>query len=157
MAREAVFQEDRAWYVPDIDDNRDDPEPMRMLIEPMSTSEARRLSNRIYSFTKKKRGEIHRTRALIEKIISTRVIQVENYSITVKSNGQKKRHIIKTGQDLAEWGEEAVITDVMKAIQDSSSVEEGFLKNSDSPSASLPAEIPPLGGNAETAERVNLI
>ena len=118
-------------YVPDIGDNRDDPEPCIMEIRPMSTREVREMQvQAAREISKGKKSQaIKVSMRLVERVISERVRNVQGCHI---------RQDILTGEDLVEWGTGELIDDVWQAIQDISHLREGLKKKSVSSSDSAP-------------------
>lgn len=150
--REIVRTEHQVWYVPDIEGNRDDPDPMRVLLEPMTVEEDRSVSRQIYSFTKRKGGGLKSTEAVITRILTARVIEVYGYVVSIRDKaGNMKRHEIKDGAGLAAYGEEPVKSDVLGAIRDTSTCDQEFLKNLPRPCDSSHQPIPRSTGDADTA------
>ena len=147
MARVIKRREDTFWYVPDIDDNREDSEPFMVLLTPLSGADMRRLeSANMGKITK--RGEINfmkRAQSIQERIISDRVLEVKNYAISDETDGSVIEP--KNGAELikaimaAGASEIDILDDVIEALKDSSKLDEGMIENLRLQSDSATAEI----------------
>jgi hypothetical protein len=119
MAR-TVFSK-QAWYTVNIDDNRSDPEPVKVLMEPLKARDMLELE------TVAARPGVTQENLLKElmlshlDVVARRVAKVENYVI----DGVP----VKDGADLIERGEKAIIDDIYKALTNMSYLSEGSVKN----------------------------
>lgn len=148
MARVAKHREDATWYVPDIDDNRDDPEPFMVLISPLSGADMRKLEQTgLGKLTKKGTADINfmlRAQQLQERIIKERVNDVKNYAVMIEGTDQVLEP--KNGAELikavmsAGASEAGIIDDIVEALKDSSTLSEGTLGNLKPQSDSQTAE-----------------
>ena len=130
MARVIKRREDAFWYVPDIDDNREDPEPFMVLMSPLSGANMRKLeSSNMGKITK--RGEINfmkRAQDIQERIITERVVEVKNYAVSNEDTGEVLEP--KNGAELvkaimvAGAGEVDILDDIIEALKDSSKLDE---------------------------------
>ena len=116
-------------YVPDVLDNRDDPEPMSLEIRPMTISDLREMQTTQGRRLAGKDADRRAVR-LVTRILTERVRNVRNCYV-----GRE----ITTGAELAEYGLSAIIDDVFSAIIDISKLQDSIKKNSGSPSGSSPA------------------
>jgi len=136
MARVVKRIDEETWYVPDIEDNRNDPEPFAVLISPLSGSEMRKLEQAGMQSLTKSRGQVNvykRIQDIQERIIRDRVLEVKNYSVAKKdgtifepTNGKELLDAVL----LSGAAEAEVIDDIVEAMKDASRLEEGILKNS---------------------------
>ena len=136
MARVIKHIEEATWYVPDVGDNRDDPEPFMVLLTPLSGAQLRKLEQAGMQSLTKGRGQVNfykRMQDIQEKIVSEKVTEVKNYSILKKdgtifapSNGAELLEAVL----LVGAAEAEVIDDVVEALKDSSKLDEGVVKNS---------------------------
>lgn len=140
MARVAKRKEDAVWYVPDIDDNREDSEPFMVLLSPLSAADMRKLEQSGLGKVTRKGGTdinfMERAQQLQERIIRDRVLEVKNYSVLLSDNDGKEELFTPTnGKELikaimsAGASEVAILDDVVEALKDSSTLEEGVLGN----------------------------
>ena len=133
-------------YVPDVDDNRIDSDPMTVEIQSMNTAEVKRWQ-RAWGPRLQGKNAIARARKMTEEIVSNRCRNVVGYTV----DGVE----IETGEDLITHGESDVIEDCFNAVIKASHLSAGLKKNLASLSDSYSAEIPPSDGTAEAAsERV---
>lgn len=141
MARETEKLEDWVTYVPDVDDNRIDPDPLTVEIHPMSAEEWRSFQRGIA--VGKPKGAYDRTEKAVRRILSERVRNICGY----KANGVA----IRTGAELFDHGEPVVYDDVFEAITNISTLSAGLLGKLKSRSASLPAVTATHGGGVAPA------
>jgi hypothetical protein len=136
MARLIKHIEDATWYIPDVGDNREDPEPFMVLLTPLSGAQLRKLEQSGMNNLTKGRGQVNfykRVQDIQEKIIKERISEVKNYSI-VKKDGTV--FAPANGAELLEAvlvvgaAEAEVIDDIVEALKDSSKLDEGVVKNS---------------------------
>lgn len=135
MARVIKRIEDTTWYVPDIGDNREDPEPFAVLLSPLSGSEMRKLEQAGMTNLTKNRGQVNfykRVQDIQERIVKERVVEVKNYAVQGKDGSILEP---KNGAELLEAvllvgaSEAEVIDDIVEALKDASKLEEGLVKN----------------------------
>ena len=140
MARVAKRKEDAVWYIPDIDDNREDAEPFMVLLSPLSAADMRKLEQfGLGKFTKKGTTEINfmeRAQQLQERIIKERVLEVKNYAVMLESAEGKEEVFTPTnGKELlkaimqAGASEAIILDDIVEAMKDGSMLDEGTLGN----------------------------
>ena len=140
MARIAKRKEDAVWYIPDIDENRDDVDPFMVLLSPLSAADMRKLEQLgLGKVTKKGTAEINfmeRAQQLQERIIKERVLDVKNYSVMLQSTEGKEEVFTPTnGKELlkaimqAGASEAVILDDIVEALKDSSMLDEGTLGN----------------------------
>jgi len=125
MAR--IIEDVDQWveYVPDVDDNRIDPDPMTVEICPMTTGEIKRMGRQYGAQLSNKKKSIERAQKLTAAIISERVRNVKNYSF--------RGTVIETGEQLVET-ETELIDDVFEAITKISKLQDGLKKKLNSSS-----------------------
>lgn len=158
MAREVCgAREDAEWYVPEVDDNREDENPFRVFILPMLGRDLKKLEHQnIQRLNPKKNKDAlgawdQRQWEIKKRVLVERVLEVEGYAVR-RPTGEVFRP--RNGKELWEAvlmtgsSELAVIEDIFEAIQDMSKLEEGLKKNSSSPSDSSSAETASDGGGA---------
>lgn len=151
MARQAkTIVKEPVWYVPDIEDNRADPDPFRVQISPMSGAELNELEATQGKFTKGDINFIKRGQTLVERIFSNRVLKVEGYAIAGKTptNGKELYQAIMGHGDESE---RSIVDDIVEAIKSASKLDEGLLGNLKSQSVSPPEEVQNSGGAASDA------
>ena len=140
MARVAKRKEDAVWYVPDIDDNREDSEPFMVLLSPLSAADMRKLEQSgLGKVTRKGSADINfmeRAQQLQERIIRDRVLEVKNYSVLLSNDdGKEELFTPSNGKELvkaimsAGASEVVIFDDIVEALKDSSTLEEGILGN----------------------------
>lgn len=146
-----TIMKEPAWYVPDIEDNRADPDPFRVQISPMSGAELNELEATQGKFTKGasvnfvKRGQL-----IVERLFSNRVHAVEGYSIageTPKDGAALYRAIMTHGDE----SEVAIIDDIVDAVKNASKLDDGLLEKLTSQSGSQHPETRSSGGAARDA------
>lgn len=145
MARETEKLEDWVTYVPDVDDNRSDPNPLTVEIHPMSAEEFRSFQRGIVSGKQKASAQMARSQKAVGRILAERVRNVRGY----KCDGR----VITTGAELYAYGEPVVYDDVFDAILNMSTLKEGLLGKSNSRSASLQAATATPGLGAAPSAR----
>jgi|TARA_A100001391_G_scaffold70347_2_gene44934 hypothetical protein len=140
MARVAKRKEDAVWYIPDIDDNREDSEPFMVLLSPLSAADMRKLEQSgLGKVTRKGSADINfmeRAQQLQERIIRDRVLEVKNYSVLLSNDeGKEELFTPSNGKELvkaimsAGASEVVIFDDIVEALKDSSTLEEGILGN----------------------------
>ena len=141
----------RNWYVPDIDDNREDPEPFRVLISPISGKDMRALRSSLKLQATSLESEDlmqaaeQREEQLKGMIVSKHVHEVEGYSAV---------HVVtqeiiepKDGETLVACildshpEELTVLNDIYEAILNSSTLSEDSKKKSNLQSSSQSPEM----------------
>ena len=136
MARVIKRIDDATWYVPEIDDNRTDPDPFMVLITPLSGVEMRKLERAGMGKLTRNRGEINflkRAQDTQEKIISEKVLDVKNYSVLNPTTNEVLTPA--NGSDLvkavllAGAKEIEILDDILEAMKDASRLDEGVLEN----------------------------
>jgi hypothetical protein len=149
MARRVSFDDAATWYVPDIDDNREDDDPFRVLLQPMSGAELAAYERSLVPARSRARGKtddgsvVARIDLLTEAIFRARVVEVLGYSVTIEKTGEVLTP--KNGAELVEAvkrgpaTERPILLDILAALRERSVLSEGALGNSNSPSASGPA------------------
>jgi hypothetical protein len=140
MARVAKRKEDAVWYIPDIDDNREDSEPFMVLLSPLSAADMRKLEQSgLGKVTRKGSTDINfmeRAQQLQERIIRDRVLEVKNYSVLLSNDeGKEELFTPSNGKELvkaimsAGASEVVIFDDIVEALKDTSTLEEGILGN----------------------------
>jgi len=140
MARVAKRKEDAVWYIPDIDDNREDSEPFMVLLSPLSAADMRKLEQSgLGKVTRKGSADINfmeRAQQLQERIIRDRVLEVKNYSVLLSNDeGKEELFTPSNGKELvkaimsAGASEVVIFDDIVEALKDTSTLEEGILGN----------------------------
>lgn len=126
MARRGPVS-DGEWteYVPDIGDNRRDPEPFTAEIKPLTYAQYTAYQRAALNGDAMARGD-----AVVRHVISLCVRGVRNYAPYGRD--------ITTGEELLEYGETAAVNDIFLALQDVTVLGAGLRKKSNSPSASSP-------------------
>lgn len=127
------LEEDWVTYVPDVDGNRLDENPLTVEIRPLSTEELRAYNRGLAAMGPKLSAKAQAKRAdkVALRIFSDRVRNVRNYTVL----GRK----IETGADLFQHGEIIVQDDVWEALVNISTLSEGLLgKSSSQPASSSP-------------------
>ncbi len=131
MVRKAELIEDWVDYLPEIDGNREDDDPMVLEIHPMSSEQMRAFHRRMdHKLGKAK--DMARARKIIERLMAENVRNIRNYWVG--------RDEIITGEELAKHGETKVIDEVFDAITEVSVLKEGMPGKSRSRSASSTRE-----------------
>lgn len=135
MGRKVTKREDASWYIPDIDDNRQDPEPFMVLLGPLSGKDMQKLERATLgvSITRNQQANfLERAHTLIARLIATCVQDVKNYSVSDKDGNVFEP---KTGEELmqailtAGASELPILDDIVEALKDRSRLEEGLAKN----------------------------
>lgn len=161
MGRNIEHRDEAVWYVPDIDDNRDDPDPFRVELMPMDGVDYNRLQQSIVGKVTKRSGNyLEKAHKLTRRIVAKYCMVVESYSIKT-ANGDTLQPT--TGSALVKAviqgppAELEVLEDIVLALRDQSTLREGLVKNSDTLSASSAprtATLPSATGHAFAATRM---
>lgn len=140
------FDGDWVEYVPDVGDNRDDPDPMTVEVRPLTTPEFKAIQRLAMTplLRGKKDSVLKATQALQDRVLTECVRAVTNYSLP-------KVGAITTGEQFAKHAEPFIQDEVFAAIQDMSKLSEGLKKKSSSRSVSSSPTIPPGNGPAADA------
>ena len=118
MGRDVTTTEDWTPYIPDVDDNKDDPEPVSVELHPLTAEENRAYQRGLVG--KRIGGNlIERSHKVQERIFRDRVRNVKNYRV----NGVP----VLSGEDLFKRGEQAFIDDVYEALTNLSVLSKGAL------------------------------
>lgn len=135
------------WYTPDIDDNRSDERPFRVLLRPLTARDKARAEHEIMveAIRKGGSGEIPAGQfdRLAHHLVAACIVEVEGYSVV----GDGEVHQIKTGEDLVDAvlsaapDEMRVLDDLYAAITSKDKLDEGVRKNSGGRSASSSAQM----------------
>lgn len=153
----------RSWYVPDIDDNKQDPDPFQVLISPLSGKDLRQLRSSLkLKATSLENDDLmqaaeRREEELKGLIVAQHVHEVKGYiaqnvstgAITEPSSGSELVECI-----LSSHPEElAVLADIYEAILKSSKLSED-VKKKQSLQSGLPVPVMPedKAGDAQNAE-----
>ena len=107
-------------YVPDVDDNREDCDPMTVELRPMNARELRAIRGKLKP-KGKKFDEMEYGQRMIDTVVSDCVRSVSGYRVF----GQD----VTDGAGLVEYGEDEVLIDVYNAITKASVLSEGLKGN----------------------------
>jgi len=81
MAREVSLHREAHWFVPDIGDNRKDPDPFKVFVTPLTGAESDRLSQAELGITgSKSRNTVAMGQRYVERIIREHVREVKGYA-----------------------------------------------------------------------------
>ena len=155
---DARGEADASWFAPDIDGNREDPEPFEVLILPASGEDIRRLEA--------DNGKMHhgqavnfmrRQQSVEDMMLERRVLGVRGYEVRDKrgniirpTNGRELLGAIKFESAAAA---ETIRTSILEAIKSTSVLAEGARPKSTSHSGSLsPGTATSGNGSAGGAE-----
>ena len=135
----------RNWYVPDIDDNREDPEPFRVLLSPISGKDMRALRSSLKLQATSLESEDlmqaaeQREEQLKAMIVAKHIHEVEGYSavhVVTQEVVEPKDGETLVACILDSHPEElTVLNDIYEAIVESSSLSEEAKKKSNSQSS----------------------
>lgn len=153
----------RSWYVPDIDDNKQDPDPFQVLISPLSGKDLRQLRSSLkLKATSLENDDLmqaaeRREEELKGLIVAQHVHEVKGYIAQNVSTGANTEPA--SGSELVECilsshpEELAVLADIYEAILKSSKLSED-VKKKQSLQSGLPVPVMPedKAGDAQNAE-----
>lgn len=125
MARIIEAVEDWLEYIPEFEENRQDPDPVSMELHFMTPDDRAAFSRTLPMQVKKAKDKNH-VRIAVERLLAKRVRNVKNYTYL----GNK----IETGEDLAKRGESELIDEVYDALMKISTLQDGLKKKLTSPS-----------------------
>lgn len=162
MGRNVTFSDVAVWHAPDVGDNRRDPEPFEVLIQPMSGEEFARFERATNADTLRgvapgnaAASVAARIQAETERLVSERVLEVANYTLRIEVAGGAEQLVApKTGAELvaalkrASASEYDLVFKIAAAIRDRSRLLEGARGNLRSPSAFGPAVTATPGAGA---------
>jgi hypothetical protein len=118
MARDIkVSTSDWVTYIPNVDENRQDPNPLTVELHPMSAADVR-AHQRALGSNKGSQNFMARSQQMWLEVFRTRVRNVQNY----RFNGKD----ILTGEDLFNT-EDAIVNDVYEALTNMSILSAGVL------------------------------
>lgn len=155
MARVSKFSNEAKWYAPDIDDNRQDPDPFKVKIEPMTAREFNALQREAFGQGITKAGNfLEKAEGIKESVIKKRVVDVYGYSVetpagvVVPHNGAELYSaVLQAGAN-----ELVILDDIFAAIQSASVLEAGLVGKSSAQSGSSTQETKENGaGDAANA------
>jgi len=149
------------WYLPNVDANRTDPDPFKVLIRPLSGREKRRIEREAVSVALNGNGDGFEkvARSSVDRAILASVEEVCGYQAM---DAQKRVTEPHTAEELLEAilsgpaSELEVLDDIFFAITRASALEAGLEKNFDGRSSTSSPATTAAGaqgdGTAETAE-----
>lgn len=132
MAREAQkVTTDGVWYAPDIDGNRDDPDPFEVFIHPMTAGDMKRVERGMGEYTAGKINFAERGQKQVREIISKCVTDARGYSIWNTKTGEKitprnGAALYAAIMDHGDDKEASILDDVFQAIKDASHLKAGL-------------------------------
>lgn len=137
MGRKKQIISDSTWYVPDIEDNRMDQDPFRVLIQPMTGREADEADRALGQFTKgAKFNSVDRAVKHRDSVVSSRVLEVYGYEApdghSPKDGGELCVDVRKSDGNEPDL----VLDEIYQAIRDHSKLRDGLWDPSKSPSGS---------------------
>lgn len=161
MGRGVSLVTESVWYVPDIDGNRADPDPFRVLIKPMTGRDAQALERSLVkgmvAGEKTDAALYARIDAAEKSYVADHVIEVQGYAVTNVATGEVITP--KTGAELyhavtlGPATERQILRDIVAAIEQHSKLSEGLLGKSHLQSASgRPATQQPRSGAVRAAD-----
>lgn len=122
------------WYTPDVEGNRDDPDPFRVLLKPLSGAAQRLLEQGTLGAPIGKGQEVNfvaRASRLQDRLVAEHVLEVVGYglrgidgSIIKPTNGTELVAAVKQ----AGASELAILEDIIDALQNASRLAEGVAK-----------------------------
>lgn len=129
---------DLVTYIPDVDNNRDDPDPFYVKIAPMTAAEFNQIMS--ISTARTKKGDKNSVVSFIEnklwatkqQVISKRVIEVGNYTVHTREGTilePKNGEALVDAVLCADASELVILDDIFNAITDHSKLSEGLRKN----------------------------
>ena len=162
MGRTVTRLEDAEWYVPDIEDNRADPDPFCVQLTPLSGAELTKFERVLGKITRGREiNAVDRAVNLRDRIIIKRVLEVRNYAVLNKKTGKVFEATDGTSLiaavNIAGGSEvDLVLDDIVQACKNHSKLEEGILENLASQSASVSRKTETSGdGAANGADETN--
>lgn len=132
MAREGKKAiTDVVEYVPEIDNNRDDPDPFVVDIRPMLGEDLRELERSMGDFTGAKVNFTERAQKKAKEMFGKYVPGVRGYAIAHRLSGEMIRPRTGAGlyQVLTEHGDEheqTIISDILEAVKNQSKLRAGL-------------------------------
>ena len=150
------------WDVPDIDDNRQDPDPMKVKIRPLTARDKARIEHKVMVDAVRNSQEITEQHdSIMRMLVADAILEVTGY-IAIDKDGKRKE--IKTGNELVDAvmagppTEARLLDDIYFALIDLSRLNDGVAKNSSGlPGSSSPQTTspgPPTDGGVVIAEPV---
>lgn len=144
------------WYTPDIDNNRDDPDPFEVFIHPLSAGDMKVVEAGMGHFTGAKINFTERAQAQIRSVFSKYVTEVHGYAIRHNKTGERiePRNGVALYTVIMDHGdddESKVIDDIYAALKSVSHLREGLRETLRSRSTSLPAAIALHGNGVASA------
>lgn len=150
MPRLVETTEDAVWYVPDIDENRDDPEPFRVFLRTLTGADFNKLRSKAMGRVTSGRASVwmKRNQRLIRRIVAEYVLRVEGYALGrpdgTRAEPTNGRELVKEITDkrtpASEW---TVLDDIAQALQKQSALRDGLEGNFDASSDISPAPTTP--------------
>lgn len=144
MARVSKFSNEAKWYAPDIDDNRNDPDPFKVKIEPMTAREFNALQREAFGGGMTKGSNfLEKAESIKESVIKKRVVDVYGYSVETPTGRLTPRNGAELYSAVLQAGanELVILDDVFAAIQSASHLEAGLVGKSSGPLDSSTGEI----------------
>jgi len=147
MARVAKLETEARWYAPSIDNNRDDPDPFKVKLAPLTAREWAALQREAFSGNITQGASIlEKAESMKERAIKRCVLDVYGYSVQGRDgvitprNGEELIDAVYRGPA----GEAEVLDDIFLALQNASTLEAGLVGKSSGPSDS---STPQTSGN----------
>jgi len=136
MARVAKLETEARWYAPSIDNNREDPDPFKVKLAPLTAREWAALQREAFSGNITKNGKLLQgAESMQERVIKRCVLDVYGYGIQCRDglitprNGEELIDAVYRGPA----GEAEVLDDIFLALQNASALEAGLVGKSSGP------------------------
>ena len=138
------------WFVPDIDNNRDDPEPFEVFIHPLSAGDMKTVEAGMGAFTSAKINFTERAHTQIKKVFAKYVTDVRGYSICHHKTGDRIEPrngaaLYNAIMDHGDDDEAKIIDDIYSALKSASHLREGLREILRLRSDSFPTRTEPHG------------
>lgn len=158
MAREVLkIITEPVEYVPLIDGNRDDPDPFRVWLTPMTAAEMGAAERSMGQFSGGKVNFTERAQRQLRTILCEHITRVYGYTIPHKDSGARLAPINGTELYDAIWvhgddHEASILGDIYNALRDQSHLREGLWERLRSQPGSRAPATPLSGGAASGAD-----
>ena len=124
------------WYAPDVDDNRDDEDPVGFLVTPMTARDRQKVQEAEVGTLKRRKINLHKiSQRTRDRSLKNHVHKIRNYNVEDASGKIVAIEDVGTFLKLLKDGalgsaEEEYLDDTYNAIQDEALLEEGLEKKS---------------------------
>lgn len=136
MARKTQVLTGIFEFVVDIDNNRDDPDPFYVELEPMTARELEAYERQVAAFDRgRAQNTVKKIQDIRDEMLSKKIKGVYNYTLAIPSKGQELTPIsgpelVKVLKEAPPVEQDTILGSIEQALCNHSKLEEGLRKKS---------------------------